>query len=170
MKALIKLRYRFIISCLLLLPLHATNASDVLAVKTIGLALARDIASESIKACRKHGYQVSAVVVDRNGIIRAALRDDLASRFTLQIAEEKANSVILSGQKSGEFRQSRADIRPELNHMKGLIIMQGALPIEAAGARIGAIGVSGAPGGDKDELCAQQALDKLSERLEFADQ
>jgi len=145
------------------------NAGDSLSVKTIGMELARDIASESINACRKSGYQVSAVVVDRNGQVQAALRDDLASRFTLQIAEEKANSVILSGINSGEFRQSRNDIRPELNHMDGLIIMQGALPIEMAGSRIGAVGVSGAPGGEKDELCAQQALDKLVDRLEFAD-
>ena len=53
--------------------------------------------------------------------------------------------------------------------MDGIIIMQGALPIEIAGSRVGAIGVSGAPGGDKDEACAQQALDKLSDRLEFAE-
>jgi uncharacterized protein GlcG (DUF336 family) len=147
----------------------ALYASDSLTVRTIGMELARDIVSESIKACRKNGYQVSAVVVDRNGLIQAALRDDLASRFTLQIAEEKANSVILSGINSGEFRKSRGDIRPELNHMDDLIIMQGALPIEIAGSRIGAIGISGAPGGEKDESCAQQALDKLIDRLEFAE-
>jgi uncharacterized protein GlcG (DUF336 family) len=147
----------------------AASANDSLTVKTISMELARDIASESINACRKNGYQVSAVVVDRNGLVQVALRDDLASRFTLQIAEEKANSVILSGINSGKFRQSRADIRPELNHMDDLIIMQGALPVEIAGSRIGAIGVSGAPGGDKDEFCAQQALDKLTTRLEFAE-
>ena len=144
-------------------------AIDLLTVKTIGMELARDIASESIKACRKQGFQVSAVVVDRNGLVQVALRDDLATRYTLQIAEEKANSVILSGISSGEFRKSRDDIRPELNHMNGIIIMQGALPIEVAGSKIGAIGVSGAPGGNIDEGCAQQALDALIERIEFAD-
>ena len=146
-----------------------SSANDSLTVKTISMELARDLANESIIACRKKGYQVSVVVVDRNGLVQVALRDDLASRFTLQIAEEKANSVILSGINSGEFRQSRADIRPELNHIDDLIIMQGALPIEIAGSRVGAIGVSGAPGGDKDELCAKQALEELSERIEFAD-
>jgi len=111
-------------------------AGDSLSVNTIGLDLAKDIAYESIKACRKMGFQVSVVVVDRNGLIQSALRDDLASRFTLQIAEEKANSVILSGINSGTFRKSRGDIRPELNHMNGIIIMQGALPIEVAGSKI----------------------------------
>ena len=147
----------------------ALHAADSVSVRSIGVELAKDIAFESVKACRKQGFQVSAVVVDRNGLVQAALRDDLASRFTLQIAEEKANSVILSGINSGEFRKAREDIRPELNHMKGIIIMQGALPIEIAGSRIGAIGVSGAPGGHLDERCAQQALDTLVERLEFAE-
>ena len=53
--------------------------------------------------------------------------------------------------------------------MDDIIIMQGALPIEIAGSRIGAIGVSGAPGGDIDEACAQSALEKVSERLDFAE-
>ena len=144
-------------------------ADDVVTVKTIGLELARDLVSESITACRKMGYQVSAVVVDRNGNLRAALRDDRASRFTLQIAEEKANAVILSGTDSGAFRQNRGDIRPELNHMNGIIIMQGGVQITASGSRIGALGISGAPGGEKDEVCALKAIENLEERLQFAE-
>ncbi len=144
-------------------------ADDVVTVKTIGLELARDLASESITACRKMGYQVSAVVVDRNGNLRAALRDDRASRFTLQIAEEKANAVILSGTDSGAFRQNRGDIRPELNHMDGIIIMRGGVQISASGSRIGALGISGAPGGEKDEICALKAIENLEERLQFAE-
>ena len=133
------------------------------------MELARDIASESILACRKKGYQVSAVVVDRNGLLQAALRDDLASRFTWQIAQEKANSVILSGTNSGDFRKTRSDIRPELNHINDIVILQGAIPIEAAGSLIGAIGVSGAPGGEKDEFCAKQGLDTVNDRIAFID-
>ena len=156
--------------CTVLLQLTASSyADDSITLKSIGMDLARDIVNESVQACRKAGFQVSAVIVDRNGIVKAILRDDLASRFTLQIAEEKANSVILSGLNSGEFRKNRSDIRAELNHMDDLIIMQGALPIIMAGSRVGAIGVSGAPGGDIDERCAQQALDKLQERLDFSD-
>ena len=159
---------KFLITSLMAAPLLA-HASDSLSVRTISMELAKDIAHESIKTCRKSGYNVSAVVVDRNGLVQAALRDDLATRFTLQIAEEKANSVILSGISSGEFRKARSDIQQELNHIDGLIIMQGGIPIEIAGSKIGAIGVSGAPGGDKDELCAQQALEALAERIEFAE-
>ena len=155
----------FLLGCVVL----PVQAEDVLNTKTIGMELARDIANAAVIECRNQGYQVSAVVVDRNGNIRALLRDDLASRFTMQIAEEKANAVVMSGIDSGTFRKNRQDIRPELNHIRGLIMMRGGLPIVAAGSRIGAVGVSGAPGGEKDEVCAQKALDNLEERLEFAE-
>jgi len=144
------------------------NANDVLTVKNIGMELARDIANKAIMICRKQGYQVSAVVVDRNGNLRASLRDDLAAHFTLQISEEKANAAIMSGTSSGEFVKARGDIRPELNHINGIVMLQGALLINSGGFRIGAIGVSGAPGGDLDEACAKKALEEFEDRLEFA--
>lgn len=158
------------IKCLLLcLPLQNAFADDVLTVKTIGMELARDIATESINACRKMGYQVSAVVVDRSSQIRAALRDDLAARVTLELAEDKANSVILANTSSGELRKNRDNIRHELNEIDGILLLQGGLAINAGGFRLGAVGVSGAPGGDIDETCARQALEKFEDRLEFAD-
>lgn len=143
------------------------HAEDVLDERNIGMELARDLATESIVACREQGYSVSAVVVDKHGNQRVALRDDFASKFTLQIAEEKANATILSGLKSGDFRAKRGDIRPELNHVNGLLMMIGGVPIVSGGVRIGAIGVSGAPGGERDEACAQKALQKLEDRLAF---
>ena len=149
------------------LPAMATQL-DLIPVKQISLELARDIAMISIEACRKQGYNVSAVVLDRAGNVQAALRDTLSARHTLEIAERKAGMTIMSGADSGEFRAARGDIRPELNHINGLIVMDGALPIRAAGSLIGAVGVSGAPGGEKDKACAAAALKIVEERLEFA--
>ena len=149
------------------LPAHAAQP-DVLAVKQISLELARDIAMNSVEACRQNGYNVSAVVLDRAGNVQVALRDTLASRYTLEIAERKAGMVIMSGVDTAEFRAARGDIRPELNHIDGIIVMEGGLPIRSVGSLIGAVGVSGAPGGDKDAACAAAALKKLEERLEFA--
>ena len=153
---------------LLAASLPAYAQTDVVPVKQIGLELARDIAMGSIEACRQSGYNVSAVVLDRAGNVQAALRDTLAARHTLEIAERKAGMSIMSGTESGEFRAARSDIRPELNHIDGLIVMDGALPIRAAGSLLGAVGVSGAPGGEKDAACAAAALKKVEERLEFA--
>ncbi len=143
-------------------------AGDVIVDKSIGMELARDIASETIIACRKSGYHISAVVVDRFGLIRASLRDDRASRFTLEIAERKANMTVMAWTDSGAFKKARADIQQELNHIEGLIVMEGGIKIIAAGYNIGAVGVSGAPGGDKDAACAKKAIEKLSGRIEFA--
>ncbi len=158
--------FSIVVALLLMLPLYAR---DVVSVKRISMDMAAEIADAAVKACRKQGYQVSAVVVDRNGNTQVAMRDTLASRFTLQIAEEKANMTIMAGVASGEFRNSRRDIRPELNHINGIIVMEGGLPIEAAGTHIGAIGVSGAPGGDKDAACAAKGIARVQERLDFAE-
>jgi len=149
------------------LPLMAAHP-DMLPVKQISLELARDVAMGAVEACRKDGFNVSVVVLDRAGNVQVALRDTLAARHTLEIAERKAGMTIMSGIASGDFLAARGDIRPELNHMDGLIVMEGGLPIQAAGSLIGAVGVSGAPGGEKDAACATAALKKVEERLEFA--
>ena len=143
--------------------------ADVLTQKNIGLEAANDIAKMSIEVCRKDGFNVSAVVVDKHGNVRSVMRDDLAAKYTIEIAQRKANMVIMSGISSGTFKGNRADIRQELNHIEGLIVMQGGLPISASGSLIGAIGVSGAPGGEKDDACAAAAIKKITERLEFAE-
>jgi len=144
-------------------------SADVVTTKNVGMELARDLASEAVLVCRKSGYQVAAVVVDRHANVRAVLRDDLAARFSIEIAERKANAAVMGGVSSGDFRKNRGDIRPELNHIQGIIMLEGGLLIESSGTRIGAIGVSGAPGGDKDAACAAEALKKLDDRLQFAE-
>ncbi len=158
---------RKLIAMILMAPGLAWSAQvDFLPTKQIGMELARDIATQSIEACRKNGYNVSAVVLDRAGNVQAALRDTLATRHTLEIAERKAGMAIMSGSDTGSFRQAREDIRPELNHISGLIVMVGGVPIRSAGSLVGAVGVSGAPGGEKDEACAMAALKSLEDRLE----
>ncbi len=145
-----------------------SQAADVVSDKSIGMELARDIATETILACREDGYHISAVVVDRYGLLRAALRDDAAARFTLEIAERKANMTVMAWTDSGQFKAAREDIRQELNHIDGLIVMDGGIKIVSGGYNLGAVGVSGAPGGEKDAACAIKALEKLNERIEFA--
>jgi uncharacterized protein GlcG (DUF336 family) len=159
-----------VLLCILMYSSPALAAQpDLITVKQISLELARDLAMKAVETCRASGYNISAVVLDRAGNVQAALRDTLAAPYTLEISERKAGLAIMSGIPSGEFRDTRADIRPELNHIHGLIVMEGGLPIQAGGSQIGAIGVSGAPGSDKDAACAAKALEALRERLEFTD-
>ena len=142
-------------------------AEDVIEVRRMTLELAREVAGAAVTACRDRGYQVTAVVVDRAGDVQVTFRDTLASRFTRQIAADKARAVILSGIPSGQFRGNRGDIRMEMNHVDGVLMLDGAVPIEAAGAVLGAVGVSGAPGGEKDAECARAGLETVQDRLDF---
>jgi uncharacterized protein GlcG (DUF336 family) len=49
--------------------------------------------------------------------------------------------------------------------MTNIIALPGALPIKVGDETIGAAGVSGAPGGDKDEACVKAGLDKVADQL-----
>lgn len=158
-----------VLSLTLTAMLPAANGADVFNTKNVGMEMARDLATEAILACRKDGLHVSAVVVDRHANVRAVLRDDLAPRFSIEIAERKANAAVMGGVSSGTFRKNREDIRMEMDNVSGILLLEGGLLLESGGTRIGAIGVSGAPGGDKDEACARAAIKKLDERLQFAD-
>jgi uncharacterized protein GlcG (DUF336 family) len=157
------------LTCALGLTAGTAQADDVIQARLMSLELANDIAMEAVKACRETGYQVSVVVVDRNGNDQVVMRDAKASRFTIEIARKKANATILSAVSTGEFLKNRSDITQAMNHLDEVLVLRGALPINAAGSLIGAVGVSGALGGDKDEACAQKAMDAVADRLAFAD-
>jgi uncharacterized protein GlcG (DUF336 family) len=145
------------------------QAADVIPARLMSLELASDIAQGAINACRKDGYQVSVVVVDRSGRIQVLLRDVFSNQYFTELAAGKARAVVLANTGSGELRSNRADMVDELNLLDGIFVLQGGLPVQVAGSTIGAVGVSGAPGGDKDEACAQQGIDAVQERLDFAD-
>ncbi|MEJ2469291.1 MAG: heme-binding protein [Campylobacterales bacterium] len=144
------------------------GAADVVKIERMDLGLAAEIAKRSVEACREQGYWVSAVVVDRSANVQVVMRDTYAARFTMTIAQQKANAVIMAGTDTASFVASRGDIRNELNNIEGLIMMEGGLPVKSGDTLLGAVGVSGAPGGKLDAACAAKALKSLKERLAFA--
>jgi len=152
-----------------ILVMPAVQATDVVNVKLMTLDLAVDIAQGAIDTCREDGYQISVVVVDRSGRTQVVMRDIFANQYMTQLAQAKANAVVLSNTSSSALRKNRADIAAELNLLDDLLVLDGGLPVTVAGSMIGAVGVSGAPGGDKDEACAQSGIDGVQERLDFAD-
>ncbi|MDA3946705.1 MAG: heme-binding protein [Helicobacteraceae bacterium] len=153
---------------LLCLSVSILTAADVVKIERMSLELATEVAKRSVEACRAQGYWVSAVVVDRSANVQVVMRDTYAARFTMQIAEEKANAVIMGGTDSATLVSNRADIRNELNNIDGLIMMRGGLAVKSGDVLLGAVGVSGAPGGDLDAACAAKALKSLEERLAFS--
>ncbi|MFT7003510.1 MAG: hypothetical protein ACJAWW_000859 [Sulfurimonas sp.] len=153
---------------ILIMGISALFGSDVVKIERMSMELALEVAKKSVESCREKGYWVSAVVVDKSANIQVVLRDTRAARFTIQIAEQKANLVIMAGSDSAEFVPARNDIRNELNNIDGLIMMVGGVAVKSGDVTLGAVGVSGAPGGEKDAACANEALNLLKERLAFA--
>ncbi|HXZ52571.1 MAG TPA: heme-binding protein [Burkholderiales bacterium] len=126
-------------------------------------------AQAALKQCRGLGYQVSVAVVDRSGVAQVMLRDRFAGVHTVRTATGKAWTAA-------SFRTSTADMvgltqagKPEngVRHLPGVVMLGGGLPIESGGTLVGAIGVSGAPGGAEDERCAKAGVDAIREALEL---
>lgn len=153
---------------LLIIGASTLLSTDVVKIPRMSMDLAMEVAKKSVESCRNKGYWTSAVVVDRSANVQVVLRDTHAARFTMDIAKQKANLVIMSGIDTSSFIPKRSDIRNELNNIDGLIMMQGGVAIKSGDTVLGAVGVSGAPGGDIDEACALEGLKSLKERLAFA--
>ncbi len=150
-------------------PLPAFAQDATFAVKLMTLETATTAARAALEHCRKAGYQVGVAVVDRSGLPHVFLRDRFAGAHTFQFAVDKAWTAA-------SFRISTADLAKETEPNKPMGGMRnqprvaafgGGLPIQAGGATLGAIGVSGAPGGDADEACAAAGIKAIADSLEF---
>lgn len=134
-------------------------------MKMLTVDVAQSIAQEAMVKCRADGYKVTVEVVDSGNFLKAFLRDDGAGLATIDIARMKATSVILQNRASGPPPNLApgAPVPPPV--IPGTINAMGGVPIKVDGMTIGAVSVSGAPGGDKDAACANAALVKLADKL-----
>ncbi len=102
----------------------------------------------------------------RNGEVVVQIRGDDAPPHTIENSRRKAYTSRTFGVSSGELaRRVKNDPTLGLVHLNGVIAAQGALPIKLGADVIGAAGVSGSPGEDKDEACAKVGIDKVSDYL-----
>ena len=141
-------------------------SAELLARKDLSLETALAIASTAAATCKGQGYRVSVHVVGRNGEVLVALRGDNASPHTMENSMRKAYTSRTFRIPSGDMVKRLKD-NPQLGaiHLTNVVAAQGALPIKVGEDVIGAVGVSGAPGGDKDEVCAQTGIDKVADQL-----
>ena len=145
----------------------ATPASaELLAHKDLSLDVALTIASTAAATCKAQGYKVSVHVVGRTGEVLVALRGDNASPHTMENSFRKAYTARTFRVPSGEIGE-RVKQNPQLPLLllSNTTSAQGALPIKVGDDVIGALGVSGAPGGDKDEVCTKSGIDKVADQL-----
>lgn len=143
--------------------------ADLLQRKDLSLEMALAIATTASALCKSQGYNVSVAVVDRAGETMVSLRGDNAVPHTVENARRKAYTSRTLRVPSAEFAKRIEDpaqhVARAQNTLPGFVALGGALPIKVGNDTIGAVGVSGAPGGERDEVCAKAGLDKVASQL-----
>lgn len=123
----------------------------------------------AMKQCRADGYQVAIAVVDRMGNLQAMVRDRFAGAHTPETARRKAWTAT-------SFRSNTSDlvdvtqagqVQSGVRHVTGALMLGGGVLIDAGGSLVGAIGVSGAPSGAADDVCAKAGIAAIEDDINF---
>jgi uncharacterized protein GlcG (DUF336 family) len=140
----------------------AANA-QLVTHKDLSVTTAVTIAQTAVQTCKGQGYNVSAHVLGRSGEVLVAMRGDDTGPHTLENSMKKAWTARAQRAPSVNFANA-VKMNPTVGaiHLTNMVPAQGGLPIMVGDDVIGAVGVSGAPGGDKDEACAKAGLDKVA--------
>src|ERR1700732_4986509 len=148
------------------------NAQSLPTVKVLPLALANEAAMEAVAACEKSGYHVAATGGDASRIVQGLAKGDGTPPHTIDSSRGKAYGTVSLGATFSENASSAIVARVgggpafgPLQHLPGVFLVAGGVMLKSGDQIVGAIGVGGAPGGDKDEVCAKAAADKIADRL-----
>jgi len=140
--------------------------AQLLNQKAIPAAMAITIAQTAIDTCKTNGFAVSVSVVGRSGELILQVRGDGTGPHTMENSFRKAYTArTFHGPSAALQKRLKDDPLLPLIHLSNVVAAAGAFPIKAGEDVIGAVGVSGAPGGDKDEVCAQAGIDKVADQL-----
>lgn len=126
-------------------------------------------AQAALGHCRKAGFQVAVAVVDRAGLPQAFLRDRYAGAHTVEVAINKAWTAASFKIPTATLAGETAAGKPMsgLRNQPRVMAVGGGQVIEMGGSLVGAIAVSGAPGGDADDACAKAGITAIADALDF---
>jgi uncharacterized protein GlcG (DUF336 family) len=159
------LLFAFSICC----PLTAAADEALTTFKVLKPQVALQLAQATMEACRKEGYQVAVAVVDRFGVTQVLLRDQLAGAHTPETATRKAWTAASFKTDTQAMMEETQAGKPQsgARFVPGALMFSGGLPVNAAGSLVGGIGVSGAPGGELDRMCAEKGIEAIEDALMF---
>jgi len=134
--------------------------------KNVSMAMTMAIMQGAIDQCTTDGYKVSVTIVDKAGNVAAQLRGDGTNPHTMEFSRLKAYTARTRNQTSQQTMKMMEDpANAFLRQIPGVVGIGGGVPIRAGNETIGGVGVSGAPGGEKDEVCANAGLAKVADAL-----
>jgi uncharacterized protein GlcG (DUF336 family) len=144
----------------------AAASAAPLTEKNVSMHMALAIVEGVLEQCAKDGYKVSVVVVSNDGVVRASLRGDGTAPHTMEFARRKAYTARTRNQTSLEFMKLTDNPQSAyLRQIPDVVAVGGGVPIRVGNVPIGAVGVSGAPGGEKDEVCANAGIARVADQL-----
>jgi len=149
------------------MPVHAQEATYEVKLMTPETALVA--AQAALKRCRALGYQVAVALVDRSGIPQVVLRDRFAGPHTVRTAIGKAWTAASFRTDTSALVELTQPGKPQsgVRQLRRAVLLGGGKMMQSGGTLVGAIGVSGAPGGAEDDRCAAAGIDAVRESLEF---
>ena len=136
---------------------------------TLTTAAAQAAAQAALARCQKDGYTVAVAVVDRGGQPLAVLRDNLAGTHTTQTAVNKAATAVSFRTDTTEIAAATqaGKVQSGVRQLPNVVAIGGGLMIRAKGSLVGGIGVSGAPLGDIDDVCAKAGIAAINDAIEL---
>ena len=143
--------------------------SSTFSVKLMTPETALVAATAALEDCRRQGFQAAVAVVDRFGTLQVLLRDRFAGAHTVGVASDKAWTAASFRTPSGALGDETQAGKPmsALRSYPRVMAAGGGQVIERGGVLLGAIGVSGAPGGDADDSCAKAGVGAITDLLEL---
>jgi uncharacterized protein GlcG (DUF336 family) len=134
--------------------------------KNISMAMAMAVMQGVLDQCTKDGFKVSVVIVDKGGNVAASVRGDGTGPHTMDFARLKAYTARTRNQTSLQTMKLLEDpANAFIRQIPNVVGVGGGVPIRAGNEVIGGVGVSGAPGGEKDEVCANAGIAKVADAL-----
>ena len=130
--------------------------------------LALEAAKTALETCKGLDQKVGVSVLDSAGELRLLLSSDGAANRGVQNSALKAKAALAFEIPSGQVAErAKTDgaVAARLAANPTWLARAGAVPVVVGGSVIGAIGVGGARGSEKDEACAIAGLDKVRSRL-----
>jgi len=145
------------------------RAQGLITQKALPLEMAQTIAQGAVDKCRMDGFHVSVTIIDASGLLKVFARDEGTGPHTIDLSRRKAFTALTFASRwktSGEAAKAwGSTLGSPMPNIEGTAGVAGGVPIKAGSETIGAIGVSGAVGGDKDEACAMFGISKVADKL-----